>query len=440
MPDESSLWRAAPPALEAATDASAWIAAMLEVECALAAASEEQGVVAPGTARAVALAAAQLKLSPAELRERAELAGTPVIPLVAELARSAGSGVHHGATSQDILDSALALVARRAGAVLSRELASVAELLADLAARHRHSVMAGRTLLQHGSPITFGLKAAGWLVALVEAHEGAAAALRALPLQLGGPVGTLALFGPRGRQVVEGVAARLELPAPTLPWHTNRVPIARLGSALGIVSGVLGKIAGDLVLLAQPEVGEVAERREHGRGTSSALPHKRNPSAAIDAIAAARRASAPASLLLDGLAHEHERAGGAWQAEAPLMVELFGHTGRAAVALSRALAGLEVDAVRMRANLDPAGSWAAEAIAAELAKSLDRALAHELVRGALATGRATSLGEALAREPRATAQRGAIEALLADPLAAAGPVDALIDGALARYGTSGLAR
>jgi 3-carboxy-cis,cis-muconate cycloisomerase len=437
------LWPAPPPAIVEATDASAWIAAMLAVECALAAASEEQGILPAGAASAIADAAASLDLRAADLRAAAEAAGTAVVPLVAALAGAtgrAGRWVHHGATSQDILDTALALVARRAGGVLERELAAVAQLLARLASDHRRAVMPGRTLLQQGSPTTFGLKAAGWLVALLDARESLALALRSLPVQLGGAVGTLAVLGERGPAVAAALAARLGLPAPTLPWHTHRVPVARLGSALGIVSGVLGKIARDLVLLAQPEVAEVAERREPGRGASSAMPHKRNPIAAIDAIAAARRAAAPAAALLDVSDHEHERAAGAWQAEAPLVVDLFAHTAHAAASLSRSLDGLAVNAARMRANLDPAGSWAAEALAAELAPSLDRAAAHALVREALERASEGGLAGALVSDARVAPHRKAIEALLGDPLAAAGPVDALIDAALARHAASALAR
>jgi 3-carboxy-cis,cis-muconate cycloisomerase len=408
--------------------ASAWIAAMLEVECALAAAEEEAGVIGRGAARAIADAAATLKLDPDALRSDGARAGTPVIPLVATLSGAAGAAggfVHFGATSQDVVDTALALVSRRAVAVLSADLAEVGRLLAGLARTHRHSVMPGRTLLQHGSPTTFGLKAAGWLVAVLDSHAELARAARSLPLQLGGAVGTLAVLGQRASAVVGGLGARLDLPVPTLPWHANRVPVARLGAALGIAAGTLGKIAGDLVLLAQTEIAEVAERREPGRGVSSAMPQKRNPAASIAAIAAARRAAPLAAALLGGLDHEHERAAGAWQAEAPLLVDLFGCVARAAVELRRALDGLEVDAVRMRANLDPSGAWAADAIAAQLAPSLGRAGAHDFVRDASARG-------ALRTDPR-------FVALLADPLAAAGPADEWIDAALARHAESELA-
>lgn len=425
----------------AATGGSAWIAAMLEVECALAAAAEDAGVVPKGVAQAIAAASKSLALDPETLQAAGLRAGTPVIPLVAALSAAAGAAggwVHYGATSQDVVDTALALVSRRASAVLREDLAGVARSLAALARTHRHSVMPGRTLLQHGSPTTFGLKACGWLVGVIEAHGGLAGAVAALPVQLGGAVGTLAVLGDRASAVVAGFAAQLDLPIATLPWHTNRVAIARLGSALAITAGVLGKIAGDLVLLAQSEVAEIAERREPGRGISSAMPQKRNPTASIEAIAAARRAAPAAASLLSALDHEQERAAGAWQAEAPLIVELFGLIAHAAAALRRALDGIEIDVLRMRANLDPAGGWAADALAAELAPSLGRDTAHQIVRDALRRSRGESLAAALAAEVRVSPHKAVLDVLLADPLAAAGPVDSLVDAALARYAASRL--
>jgi 3-carboxy-cis,cis-muconate cycloisomerase len=430
MTTESSLWASAPRAIADVTDGAAWIAALLEVEVALAGAQEDAGLLPAGTARAIGAAAKSLALDPAALRDAGVHAGTPVIPLVAALSTAAGNAggwVHHGATSQDVIDTALALVARRAEAVLRHEVAWIARALAALAAAHRHSVMPGRTLLQHGAPTTFGLKAAGWLVAVIEAHEGLRSAVDALPVQLGGAVGTRAVLGDRADAVVAGLAERLGLPAAPLPWHANRIVVARLGAALGIAAGAHGKIAGDLVLLAQTEVAEVAERREPGRGTSSAMPQKRNPSAAIEAVAAARRATPLAAALLGDLDHAHERAAGAWQAEAPLVVELFGRVAQTAAALARALDGLEVDAARMRANLDPAGAWASDALAAALAPELGRAGAHAAVR------------DLLAGDLRAARHRPVFDALRADPLAAAGPVDALVDRALARCAASVLA-
>ena len=428
MSGDSSLWPGPPEAMRKVLGASAWIEAMLEVECALAAAEEEAGVIGRGAARAIADAAASLKIDLEALRAEAALAGTPVIPLVSALSAAAGPAggfVHFGATSQDVVDTALALVARRAASVLTAELAQVGRLLAALASDHRHSVMPGRTLLQQGSPTTFGLKAAGWLVAVVDAHGELLGAVRSLPIQLGGAVGTLAVLGERAHAVVADVAARLGLPIPTLPWHANRIPVARLGAALGAAAGTLGKIASDLVLLAQTEVAEIAERGEPGRGISSAMPQKRNPAASIAAIAAARRAAPVAAALLSGLDHEHERAAGAWQAEAPLVVDVFGHVALASAELRRAFEGIEVDGARMRANLDPSGAWAADAITAMLAPTLGRDAARDQIREAIARG-------ALRSDPR-------FAALLADPLAAAGPVDALIDAALARHADSELA-
>lgn len=396
MSTDDSLFPGPPPTIDAATGAPAWWAAMLEVECALAAAEEDAGMLPAGTARAISDAAARVTVDPAVVRDASVLAGTPVVLLVARLAEEAGEAgawVHLGATSQDIMDTALALVARESSAVLFGELRAVVQALSTLAREHRHSVMAGRTLLQQGEPTTFGLKAAGWLVGLVDAADGLSTA-SAIPVQLGGPVGTLAVLGEHAHDVIVGLARRLELPVPTLPWHTQRAPVARLGSALGITAGTIAKVAGDLVLLAQTEVAEVAERREPGRGASSSMPHKHNPVACVGAIAAARRAAPLAGALLSGLDHEHERAAGAWQAEAPLLVDLFRHVAHAAASLARALDGLEVDPARMRANLD-----------------------------AIGMGASPTLGD-----------------LFVDPLVSCGPVDRLIDAALARWAASSLDR
>ena len=372
MPSEG-LFPGSPPAMTAATDGDAWIAAMLEVERALAVAEERAGVVPAGTAAAVSEAARVFALDASALRAEGARAGTPVIPLVRALAESGASWVHWGATSQDVIDSALALVARRASRVLVDEIDGVVDQLAVLADRHRATTIVGRTLMQHAAPTTFGLKAAGWLVGLVDAAEDLQRAAEAFPAQLGGSVGTLGVLGTAAPEVLRGFAAELGLPEPVIPWHAVRTPVARLGAALGLVAGSVRKVAGDLVLLAQGEVGEIAERAEPGRwrligATQQAQPCRR------DQRARGGPAAAPlAGALVNALDHEHERAAGAFQAEAPMVCELFGHAAAAVAALGDALTGLEVDEDKMAANLRLSGGWAAEQAAAALAPVLGRA-------------------------------------------------------------------
>jgi 3-carboxy-cis,cis-muconate cycloisomerase len=327
------------PLREAVSD-EAWLRAMLEAERALARAEAGVGVI-PEVGDEVFAAdgfdAAALALAGRD-------AGNPVEPLVRAL-RERSEHVHHGATSQDILDTAAALVARKASALVESELDGVARACARLADEHRASVTAARTLLQQAVPTTFGLKAAGWLVGTVHARQRLAAAR--LPAELGGAGGTLASLGDRGIDVLRGYSQQLNLPEPVLPWHTRRLPIAELGAALAIAAGFCGKIALDLELLAQTEVAEV---REPGGGRSSTMPHKRNPVGSVLVRACAEHVHAAAGVLLR-VEHEHERAAGAWHAEWKALSDALAYTGGAAARLRETLDGLEVDVERMRANV-----------------------------------------------------------------------------------------
>jgi 3-carboxy-cis,cis-muconate cycloisomerase len=322
-----------PDALRKAVSDEAWLAGMLEAERALA------------SAQGIELDVEEVDVS--ELVEEGRNAGNPVEPLARRI-RERNPEAHRGATSQDILDTAAALVARNATRLIDGELDGVAAVCARLADEHRTTVMAGRTLLQQAVPITFGLKAASWLVGVVHARGRLAAA--GLPAQLGGAAGTLAVLGDRGPDVLRDYASRLKLPEPVVPWHTRRLPLAELGAALSVTAGFVGKIALDLVLLAQTEVGEVREREA---GSSSTMPHKRNPVGATLARACAVRAQAEAGVLMSALAQEHERAAGAWHAEWGALTDALAYTGGAAASLRRALDGLEVDVERMRANIRP---------------------------------------------------------------------------------------
>jgi 3-carboxy-cis,cis-muconate cycloisomerase len=290
--------------------------------------------------------------------------------------------VHRGLTSQDVVDSAAMLVAHRALGVLSGDAAGAAEAAARRAAAHRDTPIAGRTLLQHALPTTFGLKAAGWMTGLDEAL-GDLAAVRdgVLAVQLGGAAGTLAAFGAHGAAVTAALAADLGLAEPVLPWHAIRRRPAVLAGALGTLAGVLAKIARDVTLLAQTEVGEVREGgADAGRGGSSAMAHKRNPVAAVSAAACAARAPGLVATMLSVMDQEHERAAGGWQAEWETQRALLTLTGSAAAWVRELLDDLEVDAARMGAT--------AEAAAGALGDGGPRALADGVSAAAALVDRA----------------------------------------------------
>jgi len=338
-------------ATEAVSD-RAWLDAMLDAERALANASSRLGLMPADAAAMVAAACVADLYDEQQLALDGRAAGNPVEPLVRAMRTQVGDeyaeSVHRGATSQDILDTAAMLVAQRACAGIDEELRVAAARCAALAHEHRGTVMAARTLLQQAVPTTFGLKAAAWLVALVESRVHLAEVAGSLPAQLGGAGGTLAAFGDRGLEVAALYAEEVELREPTVPWHTLRTPVTGLAGALAGCAGTLAKIAGDVVLLAQTEVAEVAE--EEG-GASSTMPHKRNPVAAVLARACASHARANAVVLLESAEQEHERAAGAWHAEWSALSSALAATWGAADAVRRSLDGLQIDAGRMRANL-----------------------------------------------------------------------------------------
>jgi 3-carboxy-cis,cis-muconate cycloisomerase len=280
------------------------------------------------------------------LADEGRRVGNPVEPLVRAL-RERAERAHWGATSQDILDTAAALVARDAGALVLAELGGLADACATLAERHRGTVMAARTLLQQAVPTTFGLKAASWLVGVIHARGRLERAVR-LPAQLGGAGGTLAALGDRGTDVLRAYAEELGLSEPVLPWHTRRLPVAELGSELAVAASFAGKIALDVALLAQTEVGEV---REPAEGGSSTMPHKRNPVGSTLARACAAKARAAAAELVGSVEQEHERAAGAWHVEWGALSDALAFTGGAVAWMRETLAGLDVDEGRMRANV-----------------------------------------------------------------------------------------
>lgn len=418
-------------AAAARTSDAAVLRALLDAEAALARAHAAVGT-APAEVAALITAACAGEYDVAAIGRAAGASGNPVVPLVHEIGRrlptSATAHLHLGATSQDVMDTAWMLVARRSLAALDDDLAAVSETLATLARRHRDDVVSGRTLLQAATPTTFGLVAATWLVGVdgVRARLGTVAST--LPVQLGGAVGTLAATGlddAGAAALLAAFAAETGLAEPVLAWHAVRLPVTDLAGALGATAGVVGKIAHDVVLSAQTEVGELCED-EPGRGGSSTMPHKANPIAAISARASALRAPGLVATLFASLDSEHQRAAGGWHAEWLALRDLLRCTGSAVSWLRASLDSLVVNVERMRRSVDPTST--AEAVAGLLTPHLGRATAHELVARVTASARAD--GSPLAQALLADQQ----VAQLLDP----GQVAALLDPASADVGHAGL--
>ncbi|MBL8771587.1 MAG: 3-carboxy-cis,cis-muconate cycloisomerase [Phenylobacterium sp.] len=333
----------------------------LAFEAALARASAAEGLIDPAAAAAIEAACGEA-FDLGALATAAAHAGTLAIPLVAALrARAdlrragAGAAAHRGATSQDVADTALMLQAQAGLALLRRDGGRVVDALGRLATAHAATPMLARTLLQPAAPTSFGLKAAQWRAGVVGAldrlgREGA----QAIVLQFGGAVGTRAGLGNRGEAVAARIAADLGLGA-AAPWHASRERVAGLGAALSILTGAVAKIAGDVALMAQGEVGEAFEPQTPGRGGSSAMPHKRNPTGCQIALSAAVRAPHLAATLMSAIPGQHERSLGAWQAEAPALAALFEAAHGAVGAMAAVTEGLQVDAAAMARNLDRAG-------------------------------------------------------------------------------------
>lgn len=421
----------------AATAPTAWVDALVRFEVELARAQEALGILGPGSADAVADAAGRARLTPRALAVDGRASGNPVVPLVGAIAAAGPDApVHLGATSQDAMDTAAMLVASTVCALVLEDLAHAADACAALVEVHRRSVMTGRTLLQPAVPVTFGLKAAGWLVALVEARDGLAhVATERLTVQLGGAAGTMASFGDRGPALSAALAARLGLRDPLLPWHTDRSRIVELGSALVGAANACAKLALDVVLMSQAEVGEVAEGGEPGRGGSSTMPHKANAVGAVSILAAARHAHGALATLVPAAVQDHERAAtGGWHAEWDALCRLFRAAGGCAANAATLLTGLRVDATRLADNLAAThGVVVAEHVALDLAPSVGRAEAAALVRRAsLQVQReGRSLREVLGAMPEVAAVRTPAQLdALCDPWRYLGAADQLVDRAL----------
>jgi 3-carboxy-cis,cis-muconate cycloisomerase len=433
---------------------TAWLQAMLDTEAGLARALERAGLAPAGAGEAVTLAARADNFNPNELGGLAALTGNPVPGLARALARqvpqTAVSAVHRGATSQDIVDTAVMLLAKGAIDVIQADLARAADAAAGLAAAHRGSIMIGRTLLQQAVPVTFGLVAAGWLTSVDEARAGLDSVGPRLAVQFGGAAGTLASLGEAGQRVAALLAGELGLAVPVLPWHTDRLRIVDLGAALARVDAVLGKIARDVTLLAQSEVGEVSEGAgsdQRGtdprgadqqapaaaprRGGSSAMPHKRNPVASIAILGCTRQVPGLLATLAMATEQELQRAAGAWHAEWEPLTALLRLTGSASSWAAELLPGLVVDTSRMAANLAATkGLPLAEHVSSLLAGVLGGAQAHDLV--AEAGARAVSAGLPL-RDVLLTVPK------LEERLSSAGITAEQIDSALEPSGYLGAA-
>ena len=389
--------------------------AMLDFEVALARAEARAGIVPAAAAEHIAAVAKAEAFDIPTLTGEIFRAGTAAIPVVKALtektrsrAPDAAGFVHWGATSQDVADTAIVLLLKRAQPLLANDLDPLEAALAGLSDQHKKTPMLGRTLMQAAPPVTFGLKAAGWLASIHRSRTSMDAAFdQALVVQFGGASGTLASLGENGIPVTKLLAAELGLGCPEAPWHTQRDRLANLMCCCAVLTGSLGKMAEDVSLLMQNEVAEAAEPSGPRRGGSSTMPHKRNPVGCSLALAAAHRVPALAAAFLSSMVQQHERAVGGWQAEWPVIASIVQSTGLAAASMKEVAQGLSVDPGRMRANLDSTkGVIFAERAMMLLGAKLGRDIAHkvleEATRKSVAQGR--HLAEVLGEMPEVTSR------------------------------------
>lgn len=394
--------------------------AMLQFEVALARVEAKLGVIPSSAAAAIAAAARTANLDSAAIAGDAPQSGTFAIPFLRAFKKSvcghdpeAAGFVHWGATSQDLCDTALVLLLQKAQLILEADLRRLEKALLRLSKEHRRTAMLGRTWLQAAPPVTFGLKAAGWLAAVHRSRKRHATAFAdALVLQFGGAVGTLAALGKDGMKVAEALAGELKLACPEAPWHTHRDRLAALICECGVLTGSLGKMACDILLLAQNEVSEVHEPASNERGGSSTMPHKHNPVGSALALAATHRVPALVSSFLSAMLQEHERAAGGWQAEWPIIAAVIQNTGLALALMADVAEGITVNAERMKANIVATqGLIFAERASMLLGKKIGRDRAHDLLREAStkAVSAKRNLGEVLAEMPEIAAHLRAAE-------------------------------
>ncbi|MDR6663422.1 3-carboxy-cis,cis-muconate cycloisomerase [Tardiphaga robiniae] len=431
------------PAMRAVCDDTAHLQHMLDFEAALARAEAAVGVIPASAVAAIEAACKADQFDLAALADAATRSGNLAIPLVktltAKVAKAdaeAARYVHWGATSQDVIDSATMLGLRAAIDALLADLDRAIAGFAALAIKHRNTAVVARTWLQHALPMPFGLKLAEYASAL---HRSRLRLKRlrteGLALQFGGAAGTLAALGDKGLVVAEQLANELQLPLPDAPWHTHRDRIAEVASVLAILSGSCGKIARDVSLMMQTDVGEAFEPSGEGRGGSSTMPHKRNPVASASALGAATMAPNLAATIFAAQIQDHERSAGPWHAEWPTLPTLLLVTSGALAAIVDIAEGLEVDVERMRLNLDEThGLIMAEAVTFALAEKLGKSDAHHLVEAATkrAVAEKKHLRDILTADPKVSAQLNAAAiAKLFEPMDYQGVSQALIDRMLA---------
>ena len=392
--------------------------AMLEFEGALARAAADAGAIPAAAARAISDAVSQGGIDPAAIAAAARAGATPAIPFVKDLRARVeaidapgAACVHLGATSQDVTDTALVLLLKQARSPIAADQQRLDRALRELSARHAATVMLGRTLLQPATPITFGLKVAGWTSAIVRSWRRLDDAWeRALVIQFGGAAGTLAALGEKGPRIVAGTARELGLRSAP-PWHTDRDRLGALMTACGLHVAALGKAARDISLLMQAEVGEAAEPG----GGSSTMPQKRNPSRCAVVLAAATRLPGLVASYLTAMVQDHERALGGVQAEWPIVSAAVQATGAAVAALAAAVEGLEVDPERMRSNIDSTGGTVfAERAAMLLAPEIGRERAQQLVEESIARSRSDRVSFAVALRAAARTEPAISRTLLDD--------------------------
>jgi 3-carboxy-cis,cis-muconate cycloisomerase len=423
------------PAMRAVFEDQALLARYTEVEVALARVQGRLGVIPAAAAGEIAARCDAGKLDLERLKSETEVVGYPILPLVRQLASQCGEAgryLHWGATTQDIMDTAVVLQIREALALIDADLSGLRSILVRQAHRYRDTPMAGRTHLQQALPITFGYKLAIWL-AMLDRHAERLGQLRPRVLvgQFAGAAGTLASLGDRGLEVQKALMQELKLAQPVATWHAARDGFAEAVNFLGLLTGSLGKIAFDVMLMASTEVGEVSEPFVQGRGASSTMPQKRNPISSELILACAKAVRQHAGLMLDAMVQDYERATGPWHAEWIALPEAFLLTGGALHQAKFMLNGLIVDEARMRRNLDMTnGLIVAEAAMMGLAPHLGRNEAHDLVYDAcrVVAGKGGRLADALAAMPEVSKHldRKALEKLT-DPANYLGAAREMVD-------------
>jgi 3-carboxy-cis,cis-muconate cycloisomerase len=421
------------------------VARYIEVEIALARAEARCGVIPAGAAEVIGREARLERLDFDHMRHETDIVGYPILPLVhqrVEMCGEAGRYLHWGATTQDIMDTANVLQVRAALDVVDADITELRRILADLARKHRDTPMAGRTHLQQALPVTFGYKTAIWL-AMFDRHQERLAELRkrVLVVEFAGAAGTLASLGTQGFEVQQALAEELALGVPATTWHVARDGFAEAVNLLALITGSLGKIALDIMIMASTEFAEVYEPFVKGRGASSTMPQKRNPISSELMLAASKAVRQHAGLMVDAMVQDFERATGPWHAEWIAMPESFILTAGALHQAKFALGGLIVDTDRMRHNLGISrGLIVAVAVMMGLAPAMGRQQAHDVVYDACRTANETgcSLADALAALPAVTQHfdRAAIERLT-DPANYLGLAPRMVDRALALSAKSG---